>query len=170
MKKKLNETAMANELRGQSLYFQEPTTQETVPTQTPSRKRKASATTTPADAVVVEPVIPLVESLSEPAPEMSVAEAASAPAVERVVPASHHDQGLETIRKAVKRLGKEATFCRFTQEEKNALGDIIYTYKRNGVRTSENEVVRIAVNWLLANYRDDGQNSVLAQVLDKLNA
>jgi hypothetical protein len=80
------------------------------------------------------------------------------------------DQMVEGIRKAVKRLGKEATFCRFTLEEKNVVGDIVYTYKRNGIRTSENEIIRIAVNWLIENYRADGRNSVLAQVLDKLNA
>src|SRR5262249_38984516 len=82
----------------------------------------------------------------------------------------NQDQLIETIRKAVKRLGKEATFCRFTQEEKNTLSDVIYTYKRSGTRTSENEVIRIAVNWLLENYQSYGQNSVLAQVLEKLNA
>ena len=77
---------------------------------------------------------------------------------------------IELIRKNVKPVGKEAAFCRFTPEEKSALGDIIYTYKRNGVRTSENEVVRVAVNWLIENYHADGQHSVLAQVLERLNA
>jgi hypothetical protein len=170
MKKKLNETAMANELRGQSLYFQEPPAPTAESAETRPRKRKARETTTTTSAVVVEQTAPPVESLPEPALEIPAIEATPTLAEEYIVPSANQDQGIETIRKAVKRLGKEATFCRFTEEEKNALGDIVYTYKRSGIRTSENEVVRIAVNWLLANYRDDGQNSVLAQVLDKLNA
>src|SRR5437764_4589729 len=45
----------------------------------------------------------------------------------------------EGVRKAVKQIGKEAATHRFTLEEKNELADIEYTYKRQGIRTSENE-------------------------------
>src|SRR5262249_49795863 len=116
----------------------------------------------PTDTGVAEP---------EAAPAAPAADPALVSAAPTTVPLTlDHNQVVETIRKNVKRLGKEATFCRFTQEEKHALRDIIYTYKRAGIRTSENEVIRIAVNWLLENYQRDGQNSVLAQVIDKLNA
>ena len=70
----------------------------------------------------------------------------------------------------MKQLGKEATFCRFTLEEKSALTEIIYHYKRNGIRTSENEIIRTAVNYLLENYQANGTDSLLAKVLAKLNA
>jgi hypothetical protein len=172
MKKKLNEASITNELRGNSAYFQAgppaeaESVSETKPRKRPSTARKPMPVTTPAvgepEAAAEQPetaqiVLPLPQTLSS-----SAALDASF--------SSNHGQMIETIRKTVKRLGKEATFCRFTPEEKTTLSDIIYTYKRNGTRTSENEVIRIAVNWLLENYQSDGRNSILAQVLDKLNA
>jgi hypothetical protein len=169
MKKKLNETDITNELRGASLFFQRPATNDNEEDSEPKPRRR---TTNPKKrAATVDTAVAEVDAAAEadiePAPTQPVAPASMTASM--ASPPLDHEL-VETIRKNVKRLGKEATFCRFTQEEKNALGDITYTYKRSGIRTSENEVVRIAVNWLLENYRSDGQNSVLAQVLDKLNA
>ena len=61
----------------------------------------------------------------------------------------YHDTIIEAVRKAVKELGKEAATHRFTMEEKKALSDIIYAYKNRGIKTSENEIARIAVNYIL---------------------
>src|SRR4051794_25454102 len=47
---------------------------------------------------------------------------------------------LQTVRRAVKQLGKEAAIYRFTQDEKKALREIVYTYRERGVKTSENEI------------------------------
>src|SRR2546430_14442599 len=69
----------------------------------------------------------------------------------------NQDNTIETIRKAVKHLGKEAATYRFTQEEKMALSDIVYTYKGQGVRTSENEITRIAINFLVEDYKENGK-------------
>ena len=172
MKKKLNETGITNELRGNSAYFQAASAASVEQvTETKPRKRAPPARKT---ATVITPAISEPETTAEqsetaliappPSQELPTSTAADA------LFAPNQDQLIETIRKAVKRLGKEATFCRFTQEEKSILSDIIYTYKRSGTRTSENEVIRIAVNWLLENYQSDGRNSILAQVLEKLNA
>jgi hypothetical protein len=76
---------------------------------------------------------------------------------------------LDLVRATVKRLGKEAATYRFTQEEKRALAEIVYRYRGQGVRTSENEITRIAVNWLVEDYRRKGTGSILAQVLERLN-
>ena len=47
---------------------------------------------------------------------------------------------LETIRKIVKNPGKEEVlYVRLSKEEKDKLADISYTYKRQGIRTSDNE-------------------------------
>src|SRR5688572_3312391 len=65
----------------------------------------------------------------------------------------HHDTSAtnddiyEVVRKAVKQIGKEAATYRYTTDEKNFLSDVKYTYKRQGVLTSENEVTRIAINY-----------------------
>ena len=82
---------------------------------------------------------------------------------------SRYQDTIEIIRKAVKELGKEAATYRFTQEEKRMLADIVYAYRGRGIRTSENEITRIAINALVEDYRQNGENSTLAKVLERLN-
>jgi hypothetical protein len=77
---------------------------------------------------------------------------------------------VETIRKAVRHVGKEVSFVRLTPEEKRQLADIAYTYKSQGIKTSENEISRIGINWMLEDYQANGAQSVLALVLAALNA
>ena|SRR6266446_3374158 len=84
--------------------------------------------------------------------------------------ASNHDSMIETIRKTVKSLGKEVSFTRLTPEEKGRLADIVYTYKRQGTKTTENEINRIAINFLIEDFNKNGKKSVLAQVIEALNA
>jgi len=81
----------------------------------------------------------------------------------------YHDTIIELVRKAVKEFGKEAATHRFTVEEKKAIADIIYSYKNRGIRTSENEIARIAVNFIINDYRENGENSVLDKALRALN-
>ena len=76
---------------------------------------------------------------------------------------------LEEVRRVVKQLGKEAATHRFTGEEKRAIADLVYTYHRQGYKTSENEITRIAVNWLLLDFNERGEQSVLARMLDLLH-
>jgi len=69
---------------------------------------------------------------------------------------------LESIRKVVKNPGKEEViYVRLTKEEKDSLADISYTYKRQGIRTSDNEVVRVAINALLEDYKINDPVAVL---------
>ena len=49
------------------------------------------------------------------------------------------------------------------------LADIAYTYKRNGVKTSENEIARIAVNFIARDHKENGEKSILDRVLKALN-
>ncbi len=81
----------------------------------------------------------------------------------------NHDTVIETIRKAVKEFGKEAATHRFTNTEKRAVLDIIYSYKALDIKTSENEVARIAINYILEDYKQNGQTSILDRVLKALN-
>ncbi len=73
------------------------------------------------------------------------------------------------VRKAVKEFGKEAATHRFTQAEKKALNELVYTYRQQGMRTSENEITRIAINYLLHDHQVNGQNSILHKSLQSLN-
>ncbi len=93
------------------------------------------------------------------------------------MPPRHHDtmtpsitdELAEVIRQAVRQVGKEAATHRFTQTEKQALRDIEYAYQSRGIRTSENEITRIAVNHLVEDYQEKGEESILAKVLERLN-
>ena len=106
---------------------------------------------------------------------------AAAPTLEEpndnIMVSRHHDtteswfhETLESIRQAVKEVGKEAATHRFTVAEKRAIGKIVFTYQQEGIKTSENEIVRIAINYLLKDYEANGEDGILAQVLEKLNS
>jgi hypothetical protein len=60
---------------------------------------------------------------------------------------------LESVRKSVKQIGKEAATHRFTTNEKAVPADIEYTYQRQGIKTSENEITRIAINYVTEDYQ-----------------
>ncbi|MHB1357909.1 MAG: hypothetical protein ACYCZF_18215 [Anaerolineae bacterium] len=75
---------------------------------------------------------------------------------------------LKQLRQAVRRIGKEAATYRFTREEKDKLAETIFAESRVGIKTCENEIVRIAINWLLEDQRARGEISVLAQALKAL--
>ncbi len=77
---------------------------------------------------------------------------------------------IEVVRKAVKSLGKEASFHRFTADEKAAIVDILYALKKKGIDTSENEITRIALNYLVWEHHQNKQTSILSRVLERLNA
>lgn len=100
------------------------------------------------------------------APHAHVAAAMTAMAAE----APAHAETVERIRKTVKEIGREVAFTRLSPTEKGRLADIVYTYKRQGVKTSENEINRIAINLMLNDYEVNGEESVLARVLAALQA
>jgi len=179
LKKKLNETAMTNELRGHSLYFQDPAVIEPAPTKAAPPKRKTTKKPKARKRVKPRSVPPQPEAMPkileilyeveviplDPAPDSH-----ALPANQKLANA----QRVEEIRQIVRWLGRDSSFCRFTAAEKNALKTVIEVQRRRGIRTTENEVVRIALNWLLADFREHeqkrGKKSVLAQVLAALNA
>ncbi len=76
---------------------------------------------------------------------------------------------VELIRKAVKDVGKDSATYRFTPEEKKALLELTFTYKVQGYKTSENELTRIAINFILEDHKQNGRNSILEKVLQALN-
>jgi hypothetical protein len=84
--------------------------------------------------------------------------------------ASVESETIEAIRKVVKTQGREVSFIRLTPEEKAQVSDIVYTYKRQGQKTTETQINRIAINYLLHDYHEHGEQSVLARVLASLLA
>ena len=81
----------------------------------------------------------------------------------------YHDTMVETIRKTVKVIGKEAATYRFTQGEKKALAETIYAFRLRGIRISENEITRIAINFLFNDHLVNKKESVIERVVEALN-
>lgn len=81
----------------------------------------------------------------------------------------YRDTIFEQVRKAVREFGKEAATHRFTLTEKRAIADLIHTYRQRGIRTSENEITRIAINFVIKDHSENVKESVLEKVIKKLN-
>lgn len=159
MKKQLP-TDIANELAGSSVFFQqsaEPTQDATQEETHEIEKSQPKTTMTPRHRETT----PTRQKAVEKPGHHYVGQDYSGDNVNAAA--------LETIRKTVRQIGKEAATHRFTTEEKNVLADIVYTYTRQGYRTSENEITRIAVNWLILDYQERGEHSVLARMLEALH-
>ena len=167
MKKKLDTTGVMNELRGQSVFF--PTKADK---STPEQSAEPIEQTRTEEPLSFPPT-----SLSQETPHDTVIPRYHDTMNDTMTPSNHdtmipkkEDEVLETVRKAVKQLGREPATQRLTIEEKQALRDIEYTYSSQSIQTSSNEIIRISLNFVLADYRLNGENSILAKVLRKLNS
>ncbi len=133
-----------------------------------------------ADATIIRDTVAPVEAEpwdtaspspeAPPRPETGAAEKAGKHASRRASTLAIQTDKVESIRRVVKRPGKEVVYVRLTPEEKEQLADVVYTYKRRGIRTSDNELGRIAINGLLVDHRERGEESLLAMVLAALEA
>ncbi len=148
MKKTFDTTSLVNELRGQSVFF---------PTKEDATKLDASTPTPPVES---QPQQTTKRNLSNKQESLQASYHASTLAPEELI---------EETRKILKLLGREVIYVRSTQEEKDQIGDIVYTLRRQGIKTSDNEICRIAINVVLAEYKTNGEQSVLAKVLKALH-
>jgi hypothetical protein len=161
MKKTFDTTSLVNELRGQSVFF-------------PTKKQETKKQNIPSFPTAS----PVVEPKKKEEPRKQSKQDTTTPRYHDTVIPQHHDtltrfsedDLLEEVRKAVKQVGKEAATQRLTLEEKQLLADIEYSYKRQGIRTSGNEILRIATNYIIREYRKNGENSVLAKIIKQLNS
>jgi hypothetical protein len=173
-KKPLDTSGITNELTGASLFFAGEPAAKRVSQGSEMVPETASVATEPSlHATGVEIG---VAAAKQPTGKSSIKsqkanrEASRQANMQGGSPASNHASLIEEIRRAVKDPGGKTTFVRLTAEEKNRLVDLVYTYKRQGVKTSENELVRIAISYLLADYGERGKESMLARVIEVLNA
>jgi hypothetical protein len=114
--------------------------------------------------------------LGEPVAPVKKVEVKQGATIETVQPTNqdttvsrYQDTMIADIRKAVKEFGKEAATHRFTDKEKQALAEVIFKYKKVGLKTSENEITRIAINYIIKDYLQNGDKSLLEKVLKALN-
>ncbi len=170
MKKKLDTTGVMNELRGQSVFFPTKADKSTPEQSAEPIENKEFASKLANKQTDKE----VNKQVSNPASLQTSNQTSSHDSIN----ASKHASTLaaqpdiiEIIRKIVKTPAKEEVlYVRLTKEEKNQLGDIEYTYGRQDIETSGNELGRIAVNFLIADYQANGVNSILAKVLIALHA
>lgn len=92
------------------------------------------------------------------------------PRIHDTVVSRHQDAIIEKIRIALKEFGKEAATHRFTLEEKKALKKIVFSYNQMDISTSENEIARISINYVIEDYYINGENSILARAIKAINA
>ncbi len=148
MKNKLDTSGVLNELRGQSVFF-------------PKEQEKT----------VIQPEAALLPPAKLTSDSMQSSKHSSNLASKHASTLALSTEMIEFIRKIVKNPGKEdVLYVRLTKEEKDKLADVSYTYKRQGMKTSDNEVVRIAINALLEDYKTHGETSLLATILASLHA
>ena len=183
MKKQLPTNGITNELAGSSVFFTAPTATEQAQEPVVAKKEQVPNTTRPVavSGTITPPVkrdtmpprqqattVASNHATMPPQPREPVA--ARDPEIAPTSNAAATSQAtLEEVRKAVKPTGKEAATYRLTVAEKQALSDIAYTYQRRRTKTSENEIARIAINWLLLDYQAHKAQSVLARLLDLLH-
>jgi hypothetical protein len=153
MKKKLNEAAIANELHESSMFFR-----------SPGAVQKDEQPSPPL------PIPAPTDEAIRSSPPLSPHPEAAPPRYHDTVIPQHHDTIIETTRRAAKQVGKEAATHRFTLDEKRALRSIERDYEEKEVRTSENEITRIAINYIIADYRAHQSESILARVLKLLHS
>jgi hypothetical protein len=160
-KKNLHAEDLLNELKGNSSFF--PTRQEQTPVTESASK--------PANLPTSKDVNLQESKLVNDPPSNQSSLHASINASKLASMQADNPDIIEIIRKIVKSPAKEEVlYVRVTKEEKNQLGDIEYTYDRQDIETSANELGRIAINFLIADYRANGEQSILAKVLTALHA
>jgi hypothetical protein len=76
-----------------------------------------------------------------------------------------HDTVVSAIAETILQVGKEAATYRLTLNEKRKLAEIIYTLKMKNLRVTENEIIRIALNFILCDYSMNKTNSILKRAI-----
>ena len=159
-KKNLNADGLLNELKGGSSFF--PVRQHE-----PNQQKPAFPDSPPVVAISQEKKDHRDTTI--PRYHDTVVETMVASNHDAMIPEAEEEL-LEAVRKSVKQVGKEPATQRLTLEEKKALKAIEFTYGQQGILTSGNEIIRIAMNYALKDYQKNGENSILAKVVKRLNS
>lgn len=170
-KKTIDTSKITNDLQGASSFFG-----KSDKNATKKVAKKASRSQSPKSPPAVTPPTPPESAViyEEPTAASSDNKQDAGGATQDTEYASmlarYHASSIESIRKTVKQSGKESVFVRVTPDEKRRIADIAYSYKRQGIRTTENEISRIGINYLLEDHEQNGERSILARVIAALLA
>ena len=80
------------------------------------------------------------------------------------------DDMIATIVKSMRAVGKEGCTYRLTQREKTALIEIIYHFRMRHIRLSENEIARIAINFLIEDFKARKNDCLLGSIIDSMHS
>ena len=176
-KKVLNTQSVINELRGQSAFFRHhaPAQSET---DKPKPKTVKKTPHTNVEKGTRKPIPnqehALVNLPGEKKNDNVSSNESRHASADASMLANIQDDIVETIRKTVKQVGKDTLFVRLTPAEKHQVSSVVYAlnemYRGEGRKTSENDIGRIGVNFLLEDYKANSEQSILAKVLAALNA
>ena len=82
----------------------------------------------------------------------------------------YHDSMIAKIARTVREVGREVKTYRLTPQENNALVEIIYFFRKNMHRLSENEIARIAINLLIEDFERDKKSCMLSRIAEAMKA
>lgn len=82
----------------------------------------------------------------------------------------YHDSMIAPIARSVRNVGKEVCTYRLTQREKTALVEIIYHFRMRNCRLSENEIARIAINFLIEDLKANKNACMLSSIVEAMKA
>jgi hypothetical protein len=175
-KKVLDIEDIKNELEGASLFFTQPAKSpapKTEPENIPLESVQ-EIVSNPTENSSPGPNNPPIEKTTTKAKIQSKKQASTHASKHASIISEQPYDLVEAIRRTVKQVGKDSLFVRVTPGEKRAVLSAVYSfnelYSGGGRKTTENEISRIAINLLLEDYRENGNNSILARVLASLNA
>jgi len=78
----------------------------------------------------------------------------------------NHATTIAKVYQAVTEVGREASTYRLSLAEKSKLTHIIYNLRLRGFRISENEIIRIAINYLFLDHDERKNRSILGYFLN----
>jgi hypothetical protein len=82
----------------------------------------------------------------------------------------YHDSMTAMITKLIRETGKEVCTYRLTQKEKTALVEIIYHFRMRTFRLTENEIARIAINFIIEDFKADKKDCMLSSIVEAMKA
>lgn len=71
---------------------------------------------------------------------------------------SNHNATIAKIARIIRKKGTNASTYRFTSSEKQSLLKIIYKFRRQEIKITENDIVRIAINFLIENFETEKED------------
>jgi hypothetical protein len=163
MKKKIDISLVENSLRGESVFFP---TKENEPAPESAGEPIESK---PQEIILPQqPLSPKNGTAQNDIPHHNESMQSSMHASLHASTLAENEH-IQTIVKTLRLVGKEVLYVRSTIEEKEQVKEIVHSYERKRIKTSDNEIGRIALNFILEDYKLHGDESILAKVLEKLH-